>query len=75
MSDTILTTYGELADIIEQLPLLVESARRSRRLSQRALARELGLSPSTVCRVEDGQECSSVTLAAVLRWLDTGAAS
>jgi transcriptional regulator with XRE-family HTH domain len=65
-----LTTYGELAQVIDNLPLLVRERRRHHRLSMRAAAAQIGVSNSTVLRLEDGNDVDSGTLAAVLRWLD-----
>lgn len=71
MAKAELTTYAELADVIEHLPLLVHSARRARRLSQRQVAAQAGMSFSTISRIEAGEELSTVSLCAILRWLDT----
>ncbi len=64
------TSYGELAEVVEQLPVIVRSARRIWCLSQRAAAAEAGVSFTTISRVEAGGDMSSVTLCALLRWLD-----
>jgi DNA-binding transcriptional regulator YiaG len=50
------TSYEELADVLDNLPLLVREARRRRGLSVRATAKELGTSPSTVSRFENGDD-------------------
>lgn len=70
MSHDLLTTYGELADVIDNLGLIVRERRRQRRLSQRTAAAEIGLSFSTISRLENGDEVEGRSLAAVLRWLD-----
>jgi DNA-binding XRE family transcriptional regulator len=64
------TPYAELSDLIAALPLLLREARRARRLSQRAAARELGISFSTISRIENGEDCVASHVVAVLRWLD-----
>jgi transcriptional regulator with XRE-family HTH domain len=64
------TPFAELAQIIENLPVIVLNARRAKRLSQRALARQAGMSFSTVSRIENGEEMSTVSLAAILGWLN-----
>lgn len=70
-----LTPFGEMVHIIDDLAVIALNARRAQRLSQRDLAGILGVSPSTVCRIEEGREYSSVSLRAVLLWLDGKAAS
>jgi ribosome-binding protein aMBF1 (putative translation factor) len=65
-----LTPYAELAEVIESLPLLVREARRRRRLSIRAAAREMGMSFSTVHRIEQGDDCALSNAMTALRWLD-----
>ena len=64
------TPYAELAEVIASLPLLLREARRARGLSLRAAARELGMSFSTVTRMEAGEDCALSNAVAVLRWLD-----
>jgi len=68
------TPYRELADVIARLPLLLREARRARGLSMRAAAKELGMSFSTVYRMEEGNDCALSNAVAVLRWLDQTAA-
>jgi DNA-binding XRE family transcriptional regulator len=63
-------TCGLLAEVIEQMPIIVRNMRRVRRLSVRGLAAEVGVSFTTIHRVETGADHSSVTLCALLRWLD-----
>ena len=65
-----LTPYAELAEIIANLPMLLREARRARGLSLRATARELGLSFSTVDRIERGEDCALSNATTVLRWLE-----
>lgn len=64
-----LTPYSELADLLGHLPLLLREARRQRRLSVRAAATQLGMSFSTVSRIESGDDCVLSNAVAVLRWL------
>ncbi|MBO3751559.1 helix-turn-helix domain-containing protein [Streptosporangiaceae bacterium NEAU-GS5] len=64
------TTYRELADVLNSIPLLLREARRARGLSQRATAEQLGMSFSTVCRIEDGRDGMVSNALAVLAWLD-----
>lgn len=67
------TTFTEFVEVLDQLPVILLNARRARRASQRAMASEAGLSFSTVSRIEAGEEHSSVSLRAVLLWLDAEA--
>lgn len=65
------TPYGEFADVIVNLGLIVREARRARGLSQRAAATQMGgQSYSTISRVENGAACDSTSLLLILRWLD-----
>lgn len=64
------TPYAELADVTTNLPLLLREARRARGLSMRTAADQLGMSFSTVQRIEIGQDCVLSNAVAVLRWLD-----
>jgi len=73
--NTDLTSFGEMVQVLDELPIIVRNARRAKGMSQRQLAATLKLSPSTLSRIEDGREFSSVSLVAVLVWLDGRAAS
>lgn len=64
------TAYGELADILLKLPSIVRETRAQRRLSQRAVARAVGVCPSTLSRFERTGALDLDHLVAVLRWLD-----
>lgn len=66
-----LTTYSELAAIIQHLPVLVEGRRRQERLTYRGAAEQAGVSLSTLWRVETGRGFTGGSLAAILCWLDT----
>lgn len=66
------TSYGELAEVLGQLGLLVREARRVRRLSVNQAGAQMGLNASTVMRLEAGQAVHVDTARAVLRWLDAG---
>lgn len=65
-----LTPYAELADVLAALPTLLREARRARRLSMREAGRQLGMSASTVMRIEAGDGGALSNALAVLRWLD-----
>lgn len=64
-----LTPYAELAEVLANLPLLVRDRRRQQRLSIRAAAEQIGISFSTISRMENGDDMNEASLAAVLRWL------
>jgi transcriptional regulator with XRE-family HTH domain len=49
-----LDTYDELADLLVQLPLLMREARRARGLRMRDVGQQVGMSASTICRIEAG---------------------
>lgn len=66
------TTYAELADVITNLGLIVRERRRADGLSQRAAARQIDVSNSTISRLESGEHLDGRNLAAVLHWLDRG---
>ncbi len=66
-----LTSYGELADVLASLPLLLRAERRRRKLSVRGAAEELTMSFATVSRIEQGEDCALSNAAKVLRWLDS----
>lgn len=69
-----LTTYTELAQVIDNLPVLVRERRRQARLSLRAAARQCGLSAATLSRFEGGQDLDGKNLRRILRWLDVPSA-
>ena len=64
-----LISYAELADLVENLPLIVLENRRRRQISLREAASELGVSFSTISRVERGEDFNTRILSDLLRWL------
>lgn len=64
------TPYAELARVVENLPLLLTARRQADGLSLRAAAKEMGVSFSTLTRIEAGAGYQSDILPALLRWLD-----
>lgn len=69
-SDCELTTYAELAAVLDALPMLMREARRHRRVSMRVAGDQIGISFSTVCRIEEGaRDCALSSAVAVLHWL------
>ena len=71
MADAKPTSYAELAEVLDNLPLLLRETRRRRGLSLRATARELGTSFSTVTRFESGEDIMLSHASAILRWIGT----
>lgn len=71
---TELSSYAELAGLLDALPVLLREARRRRRLTMREAAAEMGCSISTVCRIEAGEDCVLSNALAVLRWLGSDGA-
>jgi predicted transcriptional regulator len=63
-------SYTELADLLDDLPVIVREARRARRLSLRATSAQSSVPHSTLYRVERGEDCSLSNVVAILRWLD-----
>ena len=70
MADRKPTPYLELAEILVKLPSIVRETRDQRRLSQRAVARAVGVCPSTMSRFERTGALDIDQIVAVLRWLD-----
>jgi ribosome-binding protein aMBF1 (putative translation factor) len=65
------STYGELAQVIEDLNVIVRERRRQLGLSSRAAAAEMGLSYSLLAGIERGDtEPRSHTLIIILKWLE-----
>lgn len=75
MSKDALTSYTELADVLDHLPLLVREKRRRLGLSLRGAARLIGCSFSTITRFEYGEDCNLSNATAILRWLNDPAAA
>lgn len=75
MSNSQMTTYAELADVLEALPATVREVRRMRRLSLRTAASQIGISFSTLDRFESrvkrdvGIQLEPVIH--IMRWLDS----
>ena len=64
-----LISYAELADLVENLPLIVLENRRRRQISLREAANELSVSFSTIARIERGEDFNTRILPDLLRWL------
>lgn len=70
MGDGSLTTYEELARVVESLPMLVREKRRRDGLSLRDAADQVGCSFSTITRFEKAEDgWNGRLLPDLLRWL------
>jgi len=65
-----LSTYAEIVDVLNVLPMIVREARRQHRLSLRQMAAEVGCSFSTIARIEDGNDGRVENAILILQWLD-----
>ena len=65
-----LSTYTQLVDVLDKLPLILREARRQRRMSLRQVASEVGCSFSTVDRIEKGNGGNLSNAVLILLWLD-----
>jgi transcriptional regulator with XRE-family HTH domain len=75
MSSGGLTSYSELAGVLDQLPRVCKEKRRREALSLREAAKQMGLSFSVVTRFENGTGVHLDSAKAVLHWLDGKVAS
>lgn len=70
MSQQTISTYAELAEVLENLPLIVREARRARRVSLRCAGQQMGVDFNTLGRLERGHDIRIDVLSAIFRWLD-----
>ena len=63
--------YGELAQVLLNLPLLVREKRRRLGLSQRAVGRGSRVSFATVSRCEAGHDMKLSSVLELLEWIGT----
>jgi DNA-binding XRE family transcriptional regulator len=63
-------SYAEFAEILEHLPVILKEARSARHCTLRDVAQQIGVSASTIMRMENGEGCQRTTAVAILRWLD-----
>lgn len=61
--------YAELLRVLDNLPLLVLEKRRRLGLSQRAAAKQTGLTFSTICRAEQGYDMHLSTAMQLVEWV------
>jgi ribosome-binding protein aMBF1 (putative translation factor) len=62
-------SYKEIIDVLGELPSIVREKRRREQLSLREAARQLGMSFSTVSRIENGEDGSLSNTVKVLMWV------
>lgn len=63
------SSYLPAIEALESLGLSLKAVRLSRGKSLRKCATEIGISFSTVTRIESGEACDTTSALAVLRWL------
>lgn len=69
MADGAPTSYAELIELLDYLPVLVRETRRRKGLSVRAAAQQAGISFATLARAEQGEDLRRSTFVALLRWV------
>ena len=62
-------TYSDLIRLVEAIPLLTLETRRRRGLSLRPAADEIGISGSTLLRIESGKAYNARVLPALIAWI------
>jgi transcriptional regulator with XRE-family HTH domain len=70
-----MSTYTELAEVLDALPMLCREKRRREGLSLREAASQMGVAFSVVHRFENGTGVHVDSAKAVLQWLDGKKAS
>ena len=63
-------TYQEIAVVLDRLPIVVQERRRALGISIRSAAKQIGISHSTLVRLEKGEDTYSRALMPVLRWVE-----
>jgi transcriptional regulator with XRE-family HTH domain len=61
--------YSAMVATLVDLPDIVSARRERRQLSLREAAAEIGISHTTLARVEQGSTCSIENLIRILEWL------
>jgi transcriptional regulator with XRE-family HTH domain len=59
-------------DILANLPATLRAVRTLRGQSLREVAKDAGMSFSTVTRIENGEDCALSSAIAILRWIARG---
>jgi len=65
-------TYDDVIQVLDRLPVILQEARRARRLSLREASDQIGVSFSTVTRIESGKGCTLVAAVKALNWVARG---
>lgn len=66
-----LRTYGEMAEILDDIPTIVKAHRRERGLSLRAASEEIGIAFGTLQKIERGNISFGIgSLKLILEWLN-----
>jgi len=65
-----MTSYAELAEVLDALPMLCREKRRRQALSLRAAAREMDVNFSVLQRFENGDGIHLSNARLILLWLD-----
>jgi len=52
-----------------KIGIVIHKWRVASEIEQKTLAREIGISESTLCRIEKGKGCDARALAAMISWL------
>ena len=62
--------YGITLDVITRLPTLMRAARSGRKLTLEDQASQVGVTPATLARLDNGGSPTQTTIVKCLRWLD-----
>ena len=65
-----LSTYAEMIEVLDALPLLMREKRRRDGISMREAARQMGIGLSVIHRIEGGEGIHLSNARSALRWLD-----
>jgi transcriptional regulator with XRE-family HTH domain len=69
VTDPGLTPYGEIITVVDNLPVILREARRRKQASMRDVAKETGLSLTTVSRAEAGENIRTDSMTTLLKWV------
>ena len=65
-----LSTYAEMMEVLDALPLLIREKRRRDGISMREAARQMGINPAVIHRIENGEGIHLSNARSVLHWLN-----
>jgi hypothetical protein len=70
-TDVALTSYAELAEVLDHLPMLLREACRARGITHPAAAKQIGIAQSTVSRlISRSGDVNLENTIQILSWLD-----